>query len=112
MVPEHVIRELRTWAIDTRGVHQVYLVGSHVWGIPHPESDLDVFLVTDPGAFINQKAWEKDLTRRAGMPVQVHFDYLVNATFRAKAKSEGHFVIGRIASMEGGNDEADEIDLQ
>jgi predicted nucleotidyltransferase len=76
---DHQSELCRRWAQDKREVTRVYFYGSRVWGIPRTNSDLDVFIVAQPGAGIwDSKAWSNELEMLLSVAVHINDAFTAN----------------------------------
>jgi predicted nucleotidyltransferase len=52
----------------------VYLFGSHARGVPHPDSDIDLMIITDSDdSHVELYRLGRQALRGAGLPVELHF---------------------------------------
>ena len=57
-----LLDQVRQWAEIRSDIRAVALVGSYARGTAHPESDIDlVVLTTDPAAYVDESEWIDDL---------------------------------------------------
>jgi predicted nucleotidyltransferase len=47
MISQTVIEEIKRRLIKVYDPAKIYLFGSYAWGVPHEESDLDIFIIVD-----------------------------------------------------------------
>lgn len=47
MTQDEIINEVKTRLVDTYDPIAIYIFGSYAWGVPTPDSDLDVAIVVE-----------------------------------------------------------------
>lgn len=107
-------RFCREWAQCHREITRVYLFGSRVYGSPRRDSDLDVFIVTDGGAFVlNRTTWERELSTRLGVRCEVHDYFSSPDCVKSAAMGRGLLVFSRHGDnrdLDFGEDAPDVVD--
>jgi predicted nucleotidyltransferase len=86
----------RSWVQDKAEVTRVYFYGSRVWGSPRTKSDLDVFIVAQPGAVIGSaQEWTNELTSLLAVTVHINDHFTADPKLIDKIKESGLLVVSR-----------------
>jgi predicted nucleotidyltransferase len=84
------------WARNRSEISRVYFFGSRVWGSPREDSDLDIMLVVNNGAFIcDKEEWVAELGQKIGQRVHVVAWFGVKDELRETVRSNGLLVFSR-----------------
>ncbi|MDR3172394.1 MAG: nucleotidyltransferase domain-containing protein [Treponema sp.] len=104
-MPPTTQAELETIIVNTVPVEQIYLFGSHAYGTPHKDSDLDLYIVLkDEAQMRNIDAGKQihiAIGRKQTMPVDIlvnkksrYQELIKDATLERKIAREGIKIYG------------------
>ena len=97
---ETELNTLKEIIVSTVPVEQIYLFGSYVNGIPHKDSDLDLYVVLSDNAQMRLVDAVTKIRLAIGRKKTMPVDILANTLSRYRERSEGP-TIERTISREG-----------
>jgi predicted nucleotidyltransferase len=94
------LNNLKEIIINTVPVEQIYLFGSYACGIPHKDSDLDLYVILNDNAQIRLIDAVAKIRLAIGMKKTMPVDILANTLSRYRERAEGP-TIERTIEREG-----------
>lgn len=84
------------WANGKKDITRVYFFGSRVWGNPRDDSDLDIFIIAQPGAMIAEaNEWKSSLDSILSFSTHLIDYHLADSELSENIANNGYLVFSR-----------------